>query len=326
MPDMKIILTILTFLTLTLATGQNLVTNGGFETYSLCPTTKSTSGNLQIAYANGWHAAASTPDYYNACAGISTGVNEPYSNFGYQQDCCGGSGYAGGFMISRFATNNDDREYIYTKLIDTLKAGHKYLASMYVSRADGWDYAVATIGMLFTDTVINLIYPQSFISAIPQIKNTTVLSDTLNWMLIQDTLTAIGNETYLTIGNFNTSATCDSVNVGGNGTHSSFGYYFIDGVSVIDIGTTSINQINSKSLFQIYPNPTSDQSTLQFDNTKAELCTLTLYNNCGQIVRTINNITSDQVVIQKNNLTSGLYYFVLRTSDRVIVTGKLAVD
>jgi hypothetical protein len=43
-------------------------------------------------------------------------------------------------------------------------------------------------------------------------------------------------------------------------------------------------------------------------------------------LRTINNITRHQVLIQKNDLTTGLYYFVLRTSDRVVVTGKLAIE
>lgn len=96
---------------------------------------------------------------------------------------------------------------------------------------------------------------------------------------------------------------------------------------IVTVGFAGINNVtNTNGQFKIYPNPTSDQSTLQFDNAKKEICTLTLYDLRGQVMRTINNITSDQVVIQKNDLTNGLYYFVLRTSGRVIVTGKLAVD
>ena len=214
---------------------QNLVPNGNFDIYSTCPTAKSSPGNMAINFANGWHAAASTPDYYNSCATINSTVNVPYAAYGYQQDCCGGNGFVGGSMLSRFANNNDDREYIYTKLYDTLKIGYKYLVSMYVSRADGWDYSIATMGMLFTDTVIILPYPQSYINAVPQVKSTSMLSDTLNWMLVQDTITAISQETYLTIGNFNTSATCDSVRVGGNGSYANFANYYIDGVSVYEI-------------------------------------------------------------------------------------------
>ncbi len=219
---------------------QNLVTNGYFEIYSPCPTARSSPGNLQLNYATGWLTAASTPDYYNTCASIGTTVNVPYAHCGYQQDCCGGMGFAGGIMLD-INSPNYDLEYIYTKLTDTLKVGHKYLASMYVSRADGFDYAITTIGMLFTDTAIVLPYPQSFINANPQVKNTTLLADTVNWLLVQDTISVGGNETYLTIGDFNTNATCGGMLVGGNGTYSNFAYYYIDGVSVYDITGSACN-------------------------------------------------------------------------------------
>src|SRR6185312_367622 len=130
---------------------QNLVYNGYFEIHDTCPNNAS-----QITYANGWHVAALSPDYYNACASPTLGVSVPNTDFGYQPDCCGGGGYIGGYMFDKTAANNSDREYSYTKLIDTLKVGHKYLASMYVSKTNLFDYAVATIGMLFTDTIISL--------------------------------------------------------------------------------------------------------------------------------------------------------------------------
>ena len=74
---------------------QNLVSNGCFEIYSNCPTATSSQGNTQFNYATGWHAATLTPDYYNACASISSEVNVPYNVFGYQQDCCTGGGMLG---------------------------------------------------------------------------------------------------------------------------------------------------------------------------------------------------------------------------------------
>lgn len=99
------------------------------------------------------------------------------------------------------------------------------------------------------------------------------------------------------------------------------------GIDYISLNTaTGINNnYNSKPTY-IYPNPLHDQCIIQFDNSNKETCTLILYNLQGQIMRTINNITSDQVVFQKNELKSGSYYFELRTASRVIVTGKLAVD
>ena len=190
----------------------------------------------QITYATGWFVSGGSPDYWNACS------NGMYNTMGYQQDCCGGHAYAGEYEIASINTPGDDigREYIGTKLTDTLEAGHKYLANMYVNRSNEWNYSIATMGILFTDTAIILPNPQkgALIQANPQIKNEIPLTDTANWVLVQDTFMAVGNETYLTIGNFNNTATSDTLmSPGGFGTWGAFGsaYYYIDGVSVYDV-------------------------------------------------------------------------------------------
>ncbi|MGZ3862720.1 MAG: T9SS type A sorting domain-containing protein [Bacteroidia bacterium] len=206
------------------AKAQNLVYNGNFEIYYL-----DTSAGLYIP--NGWYMYAS-PDYYNVTFG-----NVPYS-LNYQQDCCGGQGYIGEYMMCSFTINGDDscREYIETKLTDTLQAGHIYLASVFVNKAD-MDYSIATIGMLFTDTFIPPPpYPQFVvINGTPQIKNTTLISDTVNWILVQNTFMAVGNEVYLTLGNFSSTATSDTVKSSGTWAYSGSAYYYIDGVSVYDV-------------------------------------------------------------------------------------------
>ncbi|HXU28595.1 MAG TPA: T9SS type A sorting domain-containing protein, partial [Bacteroidia bacterium] len=242
---------------------MNLVSNGNFEIYSQCPNNAS-----QITYATGWHNAALTPDYFNACSPTSVGTNVPNAGFGYQPDCCGGGGYAGIYVLYISTANNDGREYMYTKLIDTLKSGHKYLASMYVSNTSFFNYAIATVGMLFTDTAIALVSPQSFINANPQVKNNTLLADTVNWMLIQDTITAIGNEIYLTLGNFNTSVTCDSVKIFSTGVDAA--YYYIDGVSVYDVATIGIEQNKNNAEVNVYPNPAQNNFTIEVSNNQKQ--------------------------------------------------------
>ena len=289
---------------------QNLVYNGNFEVYSQCPTGTSSQSNMQLNNSTGWYASALSPDYFNACAGVGSNVDVPYSGHGYQQDCCGGGGYVGEYMLDANDANNSDREYIYTKLIDTLKAGHKYLASMYVSRAN-FNYSIATIGMLFTDTVITLPWPQSFINANPQVKNTTLLTDTANWVLIEDTVAAIGNETYLTIGNFNTSATSDSVkSLGSNWWYYYSAYYYIDGVSVYDLETVGVKQ-NKNVEINIFPNPAN--TVLQLTVNNEHLAVSSLYNTLGEQV-----LTTKQKEIDVSGLPNGIYFLEVKTAEGVL--------
>jgi hypothetical protein len=78
--------------------------------------------------------------------------------------------------------------------------------------------------------------------------------------------------------------------------------------------------------FKLYPNPTTQFATLEFDNSKKENCILTLYNSIGQLVRTINDITSDKVIIERQSLTSGLYFFRLDNGKQTIAKGKLIIE
>lgn len=237
---MKIKVSILFFI-LSLSTkiqAQNLVYNGDFEIRDTCPDNMG-----QITRAIGWMVAGGSPDYNNSCNNLN--FNVPYAHMGYQQDCCGGGGIAGEYMMVSINVLGDDigREYMETKLIDTLVAGHKYIASIYVNRAN-FNYSLATIGMLFTDTSIVLPNPSqgNLIYANPQIKNVAILTDTAQWVIVQDTFIAIGTEAYLTIGNFNTTATSDTLSEPASpwlGAGSA--YYYIDGVSVYDVTSGACN-------------------------------------------------------------------------------------
>jgi hypothetical protein len=281
---------------------QNLVYNGFFEIYSQCPNIGG-----QINYATGWKVAAYTPDYYDICAGNDPNFSLPLNSRGYQQDCCGGGGYAG---MTVFGKNQGPilREYMQTKLIDTLQAGHKYLASMYVSRANDIDYAIASMGILFTDTIINLPYPQGFVNANPQVKNTTLLADTLNWLVVEDTIVATGNEVYLTIGNFNYDSLSDSVKVGGNGTYSGFAYYYIDGVSVIDVATIGIKQVKDAIKVDVYPNPAIDK--LYIETKEEDIKEIRLYDVLGK-----EQLSTTKKEIDISSLSNGVYFITVRANE-----------
>ena len=215
----------------------NLVYNGFFENYNAC------TGNINTGNVINW-TVSSSPDFYDTCNNTL-----PLASGGYQQDCCGGAGYIGEYFVqidNQHPQNNNYKEYIHTKLIDTLKANHTYIGSLYLSRANYSAYGIVTAGLLFTDTAISQSGIYVSITANPQVKNKILLRDSLNWIMVQDTFKATGTEVYLTVGNFNSTNTSDTTllqPILNNGDSWQAAYYYIDGVSVYDITTGVCNNL-----------------------------------------------------------------------------------
>jgi len=90
--------------------------------------------------------------------------------------------------------------------------------------------------------------------------------------------------------------------------------------------TTGINDSFAVVKTLVYPNPFANYTTLEFDNTQHERHTLVFYDIQGQLVRTINNITTDKVIVNKKDLKSGLYFFQLSTIWEVRATGSLVIQ
>ncbi|MBN4051407.1 SprB repeat-containing protein, partial [bacterium AH-315-M05] len=213
---------------------QNLVPNWDFETYSPCP-----AGISDLNVAAPWtNASQATPDYYNACAIPPNPVNVPNALLGYRT-ARSGVGFAGlityedaGFFgCPDPFTSSIWREYITTQLTSPLVAGQDYCVQFYVSLPRDTKYATAEIGMYLSTTPINS--PDSVnLTYIPQIVNTSgVITDTVNWVLIQGTFTAAGGEQYITIGNFNDDGGT-TIQCFNSGSFNPYAYYYIEDVCV----------------------------------------------------------------------------------------------
>jgi hypothetical protein len=81
---------------------------------------------------------------------------------------------------------------------------------------------------------------------------------------------------------------------------------------------------NKSNHIKIYPNPLTDQSTLEFDNHEKTQYSLTILNIKGQKVRQINNITTNKITLKKSNLSKGLY--ILELNGKRKYTGNLLVN
>ena len=90
---------------------------------------------------------------------------------------------------------------------------------------------------------------------------------------------------------------------GGGGTNDMGVVFKLEGV----LGVAKINKDTETTIF---PNPCSIQTTLKTAN-PLHSATLSVYNSFGQMVKQINNISGQSVVITCDNLASGLYFIRL---------------
>lgn len=90
----------------------------------------------------------------------------------------------------------------------------------------------------------------------------------------------------------------------------------LTGISSIESETDSIS---------IYPNPFSSSAILYSDKNLVN-ATLSVINCQGQTVMKITNINGHEIVLNRDDLLSGLYFVRVTEEDKVIATEKIIVD
>jgi hypothetical protein len=86
---------------------------------------------------------------------------------------------------------------------------------------------------------------------------------------------------------------------------------------------TAIDEPASNPVLSVFPNPFNISTTIRL-NKAVENAELSIYNLQGQLVRTRSQITGDQISIERENLSSGLYFFELKQG-KESVTGKIVI-
>ena len=210
----------------------NLVTNPSFEMIYSCP-----NGANEIDSAIGWstpkNGGGGNPELFNSCCTnpFYCGVPLNYLNSSFQYPHSGNS-YAGIDVIDYFYPD-DFREYIQSKLKKKLSAGHLYCVKFYTSLLDFSTAYIKLLGAYLDNGSVSASTHLGLISVLPQVYNTLQpLNDTINWMKIEGSFIATGNEEYITLGNFFTDS-ISGLDFFGIPTHW-HSYYYIDDVSVID--------------------------------------------------------------------------------------------
>ena len=298
--------------------GQNLVLNPSFEDTIPCG---SYQGPPQLPCSSWFWASSGSSDFFSEQPNCMYTLSAP-SNFAGFQYARTGIAYSGlGTYVAPFTAIPEYREYIEGVLADTLKAGHIYCVSFYVSAADRCKFITDAIGAYFSvDSIYEPLNNSALSNFLPQINNPSgnIISDTLGWTLVSGTYTAQGGEKYITIGNFygDNNMNIDSLNnnapLGNSGA-----YFFIDDVSVIDC-TVGINEVNDNlSVGKLYPNPARTAVYYESELNDNENGLLELYDMLGNKLSAYTlNHGKNKITIETSGYARGVYMVKVNITDR----------
>jgi hypothetical protein len=286
----------------------NLVPNPSFEdTLGSCPAFTS-----QISKAKNWFRQdGGTPDYFNRCAPNNSNISIPNNLLGMQNTLdtsC--TGYVGLIPYTRFVLI---REFITAQLTNQLIVGTKYFVSFKVSLADEVTLASSKIGALFTTSLFNdtnTIYP---INNFAHIYTDSIIKDKQNWTPINGSFIADSAYKYIILGNFFDQINTDTTHLTAS-IPSATSYYYIDDVCVSTDSTFCANyqysctitqiQNSERELFNIYPNPFSNNLTISFDNQNEK--SILIFDVLGNLIFKVRTNQANYVLAGLD-LDSGFY-------------------
>jgi gliding motility-associated-like protein len=323
----KISIVLLMLLPLSLAAQTNLLLNGDFEDYSGCPTTVSypaQAPNYEITKCIGWTVASyGTSDYYNIC-GTPPFVSVPSNGTGYQQPYSG-NGYVGGLFVRLTGGAGDDGysglmwwEYVQGQFVQPLEAGRIYKIKFYISLAEYSDLMIKEIGAYISHDLVTSPNTAS-LNLTPQLKFTfdTHFSDTINWVPVEGIYIATGGEKYMTIGNFNSDVTTDTLRRYWIDPPPLDCYFYIDGAGTFDV----TDEFSLPNVFTPNGDGVNDYWSLPVGFSDF---TVTIYNRWGGRITESNgaNFWWDGRTDKGIECTDGVYYYVIANNTNTAASIK----
>ena len=244
----NIILFICTLLLPNVARAQiNLVLNPSFEEYSACPDMVD-----EAKYAIHWmsldsawsppdwaHVPYGVPEYCNTCS-TDIDVSVPINSRFTHSPRSGNGMMQLGIFYDETDSGLQTRDYLQGHILHPLLTGHSYAVSFFATLEQGSFYAINHICAYLDDGTIDTTSTPGKIQNqySPQIVDTEIINDTLNWVKIQGNLVANGSEKLITIGDFFDLNHTHFIAVHDTTLRVLEGgfwaYYLIDDVSVID--------------------------------------------------------------------------------------------
>ena len=304
------------FLQVTLYAQYNLVPNPSFEVYDTCPNSYG-----KLTYAVPWTIPIhnSSPDYLNAC---SMNLSVPTNVYGHQ---FARTGVAYAAIVTAIYSpvspqNENIREYLQVKLIDTLKSGVKYCIQFYVSSGDSSLLVSNNIGVYFSPTQVYVSGIFNLTAFTPQFENppNNNLNDRNGWTLVSGTYTALGGEDFIVIGNFrDTTTTIVTFTSWVTNPNYGLAVYYIDDVLISPCDSLSgipENQI-TKTEIMVYPIPANKKINIESKQEEIEL--IQIYSNLGELIyEDTKKNTLSITTIDISSFSKGLYTISILTKKK----------
>jgi gliding motility-associated-like protein len=188
--------------------GQNLISNGSFESHFTCP-----NSTGQVSLAAPWSNLAGhegSADYFHQCATISE-LSVPQNKWGFEEAATGNA-YVGLSLI--YSNLNDFREYIATPLNAPMAAGVSHSVSFKYALADSSSWTTRNLGLYFSKTSNIPTNGWNPVNASPQFKLPDEPTNKTGWTEVTFEYTASGGEVFLVIGNFSNDLNTPTTTLG----------------------------------------------------------------------------------------------------------------
>ena len=91
------------------------------------------------------------------------------------------------------------------------------------------------------------------------------------------------------------------------------------------VGWTEYSLKQNTSL-RIHPNPFSTSTTISFESEHITIYSIKILDLKGSLIRSINNIKSNNITIQRGKIAPGLYVIEVESAEGNVFRGKISVN
>lgn len=284
--------------------GQNIIPNPSFEDVF--------QGSFGVTKAQDWISPSQgSPDLMNNRS--IEQFRTPQNYIGYQT-CKNGESY---FGLSFYIKDRPGfREYIQTRLKKSLQNDSVYCFQAFISLADSVIYALRNNLGIHLSSNAPSINSRKNIDLNPSIEfvDSSFFVEKAQWIKLEAQYKAIGNEKYITIGNFRPDSLIDLLMLNDGGSiqsNNESSYYYIDYLYLghcdsVPLDTpTGIAKNSLVSKLKGYPNPVNEQYVLE--NNSNQFLNFQLYNLHGSKIPVAVQQSNKKYSFSMGHLPKGIY-------------------